>query len=71
MRLVVGACGPRQRSTKSPFVYRLTRRHGRVGRSILDEVLDQLDLVILALAHVELERIADGHVVTYERLVGG
>ena len=38
---------------------------------VADEVLDQLDLVVLALGAEALERLGDGHVLALERLVGG
>ena len=44
-------------------------RVGGVG--IPDQVLDQLDLVVLALGLEALERLGDGHVLAHERLVGG
>ena len=37
---------------------------------VADQVLDQLDLVVLALADEAVERLADGDVLAHERLVG-
>ena len=37
---------------------------------VLDEILDQLDLVVLALGQEALERLAGGHLLADERLVG-
>jgi hypothetical protein len=37
---------------------------------VADQVLDQLDLVVLALAHEAVDRVAGGNVLAHERLVG-
>jgi hypothetical protein len=58
IRFVLGACGPRQRSVNGPLVYSETVSTGMGGVGIPDEVLDQLDLVVLALGAEALERLA-------------
>ena len=66
MRLVEGECGPRQRSVKA----RCVEGHG-LGALVADQVLDELHLVVLALAAEALDRRVDGQLGAHERLVGG
>ena len=49
-----------------PFVYSETVRDALV----LDEILDQLDLVVLALGPEAVERVGDRDVLAHELLVG-
>ncbi len=66
MRLVDGACGPRQRSVKGPLRVERDRLDALVG----DQVLDQLDLVVLALGLEALDRLGDRQLAALEVLVG-
>ena len=66
IRPVEGPWGPRQRSSKGPFRYSETR----LGALVADQVLDQLDLVVLALAAEVLDRLGGGQLAALERLVG-
>ena len=71
MRLVLGAWGPRHRSVNGPVGVERDGVHRVGGIGVLDEVLDQLDLVVLALGAEALERLRHRHVLARERLVGG
>ncbi len=68
---VVGACGPRQRSVKGPFVYSETvSRPPFAGLGSADEIVDQLHLVILVLGREALARVGHRHVLAHEGLAG-
>ena len=66
MRLVEGAWGPRQRSRNGP----LRVHRDVVDALVADQVLDQLDLVVLALAGEVVQRVARRPLAALERLVG-
>ena len=66
MRPVVGPWGPRQKSTQSPWLVE-RQRLGALG----GDVLDDLDLELLALALEELDRLVHGDLRAHEGQVLG
>ena len=70
MRLVPGPCGPRQRSVNGPLRVERDGLQRVRGIGILHQVLDQLDLVVLALAAEALDGVGHRQVLAHEVLVG-